>query len=405
VYLNARSFNGYSLWQLRTPLEEVKPVLRSLLQDELININFGDRHENAAILAFEPESTEMQLEKLETDALQRAYIYPSKSHLVNVVNQHEYSGLPFTLKLALGEPRLKFYSFELKVLEWYRNDPRYMYQNDDIEGLISVNDEYFESSTVKETDKIVLQTYGFSYTPDLSTRAVAVMLWYLSRLSAEHQQIWNANLLEDKFIPHPEYQRAVLGEFPENISVHAAFIEELYHINKMCEIIGWPTLFRENYEDNKPANFTFLIRPTASEFADYVLTLDHMMSENLNKDFFRKDLVLEREVPRKDGKIVVEQKGTIQLLEEWITTKFRISNMQQVEKCIEAFRVVRRLRQKPAHTIQSNTFDQKYIEQQRDLIFDAYNAIRILRLLISKHSKVLSYDIPEYLVEGKIVVL
>src|SRR5688572_12553489 len=57
-----------------------------------------------------------------------------------------------------------------------------------------------------------------------------------------------------------------------------------------------------------------LIRPTLREFNAFVHVLDKFMSENINKNFFGADVSPETERPRKDGKIVVTQKGTIQLL-------------------------------------------------------------------------------------------
>ncbi|MBL2669435.1 AAA family ATPase, partial [Klebsiella pneumoniae] len=76
--------------------------------------------------------------------------------------------------------------------------------------------------------------------------------------------------------------------------------------------IGKPELFRKDYSDDMPKEFGFLLRPTLSEFNNFMLLLDKMMSDNINKKFFEGDVELEIEKEREDGKIVVRPKGTIQ---------------------------------------------------------------------------------------------
>ena len=65
---------------------------------------------------------------------------------------------------------------------------------------------------------------------------------------------------------------------------------------------------------------------------------------------------------------------------------------------------VRKKRQKPAHAIDENVFDQCYFKEQRELIIGAYSAIKILRLLLENHPKVeaANIEIPAYLRDGKI---
>lgn len=62
--------------------------------------------------------------------------------------------------------------------------------------------------------------------------------------------------------------------------------------------------------------FGFLVRPTHSEFNDFVLMLDKVMSDNINKEFFRDDVASESEEERADGKVVVRAKGTVQMLDD-----------------------------------------------------------------------------------------
>jgi len=69
-----------------------------------------------------------------------------------------------------------------------------------------------------------------------------------------------------------------------------------------------------------------------------------------------------------------------------------------------AFRKVRKLRQKPAHSVQEDVFDQKYIKDQRKLMLDAYGAIRTIREILANHPNVKADppDIHEQLWKGEI---
>ncbi|MBA7483594.1 hypothetical protein ES707_19110 [subsurface metagenome] len=405
-YLQSGDFNGISIEELQTIVgltqKDLEVILIQLVHEEKISINFGDRHPNPYIKAFDPESKSEQIEKLKKYKLQYACVYPEKKHLQTVVNTNQYSGRPFTLKLALGEAQLSYLSFDLSVLEVYRNDPRYHYSTDDIQGWISISDRYYESEEVPESDQVLLESFSFSYDREFK-RTVAVFLIYLSRLSPEHQQIWNARLIEGTFTLHPEYALSVCGRFPENESVFTAFITELQVINEMCAAMGKPPLFHNDFKDKgKPREFSFLIRPTAKEFQDFVLILDKMLSDNINRDFFKGDVDLEDEITRSDGKIQVIQKGTIRLLEEWIKQKFPVEDSQPITDMIECFKEVRKIRQRPAHALDDNEFNQEFFKKQRDLIFKTYASLRALRLLLANHPKCKQIVILDWLYEGKI---
>lgn len=406
-YLNSQQFNGLPLRNIVPDLQleehELKDILFSLIQEDKISLVFGDLHPNPHIKAFREEPKEKQIEKLQASNLEFICAYPSRSHLQEVVNPAKYAGKPFTLRLALGEPQLSFEKFDLTVLEFYRNDPRYSYNNNDLSGSISVHDKYFESEEMLPSDKVLLTTFGFAYDSNLN-RAVAVFLRYLSNLSPEHQQIWNAKILKSDYKLHPDYFRmSILGDCPEGISIFDAFGEELHHINEMCKLMGRPPLFRNELgEDKKPKTFTFLIRPTSTEYNNFILLLDKAISENINRDFFLNEVEFEDEDIRSDGKVIIHQKGTIQILDEWLRLKFKTKDRKSIEEMIETFKEIRRLRQHPAHKIDDNVFDQEYIRQQRELMERAYTGVRLIRLIFEKHPKVKGYKIPDEIKSGKI---
>jgi len=407
-YLHVRNFNGYPGHHIHTqhgiPYEQIRNLFGSLVSDGRGTIVFGDLHPNPHIRAFADEAQDLQLQKLEAASLELACLFPSALHLAAVVSDTDYQDKPFTRELALGAGQLEFRSFDLSVLEIYRSDPRYHYDNDDVRGKICVTDEFYESDQMQEKDQVILETFGFSYDDEMN-RAVAAFLIYLSRLSPEHQQIWNSKRLPGKFRLHPDYYRnCILGDWAAGISVFDGFIEELKLVNQMCVAMNRPPLFRNTFEANRPRNFSFLVRPTQEEFNAFALTLDKMMSDNISKGFFMRDVPDETEETRDDGKIVVRQRGTIAMLEDWFSLKVRPTDPEPAAEMIAAFKKVRKLRQKPAHAVKPDVFDQRFFRDQRDLVIAAYTAVMTLRQFFAGHPLVRGADleIPHVLTEGKI---
>ena len=169
----------------------------------------------------------------------------------------------------------------------------------------------------------------------------------------------------------------------------------------MCKLIQQPPLFKNDYYEAKPRTFGFLIRPTLKEYCDFIHLLDKLISENLNKKFFVNVVASEQEQKRGDGKVVVRQKGTLQMLEEYLNTTFTPEDKQPMKEMIETFKEIRKLRQKPAHAIDDNIYDQKYIKAQRDLIIRAYSGIRLIRLILENNPQTKGYKIPDVIKSGK----
>lgn len=304
----------------------------------------------------------------------------------------------------MGDPQLDCRFFDLKVLEHYRNDPRYAYQTDDIQGSLSVRDKYYGSDQMKEHDQVLLQQFGFGYDENVTTRVVAVLLHDLDGLTAEHQQIWKANEVTGGYFPHPDFWRGVLGHWPERVSVFHAFIEELRQINEMSRLMERPPLFRRDFAGTgMPREFTFLIRPTLAEFNAFALLLDKLLSDNIDPAFFNGEVEMETLEPRGDGIMVAKPKGTITALKAWLEATVRFPDPSEKDAMIRRFRTVRQLRQKPAHAINENEFDQKYFRDQRELIVEAYAALRTLRLILANHPAVKGrHQVPDWLYRGEI---
>lgn len=393
-YIESDDFNGYPVSCLKKQFglnnEKAKTVIHDLIKSRHIDVMFGDIHPNAHIKAFSDTTAEKQIDTLkELEFSEDFCLYPSKETLAKTKSLNDYSQEPYRKQLATGCGQFDFCVFDLSVLECYRNDPRYYYQVNFISGKISVTNEHFESKSMAEHDKIVLETFGFAYDKDLN-RAVAVFLRYLYRLSPEHQQRWKGKELSGSYHLNPDYLNNSMGYWTQlKMPIFEAFNKEMITINEMAQLIGKPPLFKNTYQNNDyDKSFGFLLRPTQFAFNDFVLLLDKLMSDNLNHDFFNQDLDLKEDHLRKDGKVEVIKKGTIVLLREWLNLYFNPKDPEPLELMLSTFKKVRKLRQKPAHSIQEDEFNQKYLKDQRLLIDEAYDAVRTLRLVLAGHPEV-----------------
>lgn len=405
-YLNSRDFNGILSTELSRRLgrgyQEFLPPLRELISEKKLGILYEPRFINPSIIRESFESEDNQIERLNNLENELFCLYPRPAHLKKVVSCSDYTNEPYKLELALGCPQLEFRSFDPSVLEHYRNDPRYMYETDDISGHIC-----YDSEKMAERDKTMLESFGFSYNAG-DNRAVAVFLRYLVRLSPEHQQIWKAKELEGEYVLHPDYCRnAIMGDWREHESIFKAFLDELHLICQLTQGMGRPPLFRKDFgknRDSKPREFGVLIRPTLKEFNSFVHELDKMLSDNINKKFFQNEVPYEIEEARKDGRIKILDKGTLQILDDWVRAFCPDTDWAVWDDAIAAFRDVRKKRYRPAHVSEENAFDPKYFDQQRELMMRVYEGMRTLRMILQNHPKAISLDIdvPDYLREGKI---
>ncbi|ABM01994.1 diverged AAA-family ATPase containing protein [Psychromonas ingrahamii 37] len=405
-YFGSGNFNGMPIYRLADNFDiesdGFRSAIRAGIENEIITATF---HGNTHIRAFSGFKKEQLLEWFDSEKYPaHICLYPHQNVLKGSKLLDKYKDSPYELELAKGAGQLDYRTFDLSVLEYYRNDPRYSYETDFIHGSISIESEYFESELVPESDQILLKTFGFAYDKDFG-RYVAVFIRYLSDLSPEHQKVWAAKEIKGDIKLHPDYYASsIQGSWGTKISIFQAFVEELELINKMSKLIGKPELFRNSYCAQRPVEFGFLLRPTVSEFNDFVLLIDKMMSDNINKKFFEDDVPTESDEERDDGKIIVRAKGTIQILESWVNKYFHPQDPEPIDQMMMTFKKVRRLRQQPAHKVNTNVFDQGIFKKQRELVIDAYDAVRTLRMILANHPNVKNNppDINERLFKGEI---
>lgn len=222
-YLNSHDFNGISIWNLQNELNQdwffVRDIIKGLIKKELVGVIDEDADVNPHIIRVGFEPTNIQILKVEKDAPMHLCIYPRPKHLEQIVDRNKYNREPYKLCLALGEAQFKYRSFDLSVLEFYRNDPRYKYENNDIRGHI-----YHDSEDLAERDRVLLETFGFSYDESFN-RAVAVYLRYLCNLTPEHQTLWKSKEIQGNYKLHPDYFNNTLnGNWSGRIPICSAFL-------------------------------------------------------------------------------------------------------------------------------------------------------------------------------------
>jgi hypothetical protein len=407
-YLNSGDFNGLSVSSLLKQYgeKEIIRILHNLVENDFVSIVFGDFHPNPHIKTLPPEPKSEQLDKLGTSLLHNSCLYPTSKHLTSVVNVDNYRGKPFELCLALGEPQLTHKSFELSALEVYRNDPRYYYRYDDIEGHISVKDEYFLSDSMRDSDQVLLESFGFSKDTKKNIY-VAVFLRYLSMLSPEHQTIWKNKQIDIETSLHPDYYRiSILGLFPERLSLYQAVLLEIKTINEICNAIGRKPLFKNDFNDiQRPPEFGYLLRPTLHGYYEFVHLLDKMLSDNMDRDFFNNEVSFEFEETRNDGKIVVNQKNSIHILSDWLHDQFQTDDWSEIEDMLQTFKTVRKLRQPQAHAIKENEYDPQYTRRQQELMKKVYQGLKTLRIVLDLYQLGSDVIIDERLEKGLIWLL
>lgn len=392
-YLESGDFNGWGTFRLNHP-QEIQAII-GLIEDGLVDIITHEDDENIHIKRHDPRLPEIQVERLRVageSGSGHGCLYPTAEALRLNGVVHDATR-PYTSALREGAPQLDFRAFRLDVLEQYRNDPRYRYEVDDIHGTI-----YREQPNVDEYHK-----FGFAFDADVN-RYVAAFLRYLADLSPEQQQSWRRFQVDGEFGLHPDYYRtSILGLFPKRVSVFDAFLEEKRIINEMCARMGKPSLFQSDFEAyRRPAGFGFLIRPTRAEFSAFSLLLDQLLSDDMNRAFFRGDIEMDERGRMDDGQEIVRPKGTIRLLDEWIDENFRTDDEDFKRDLLTGFRTVRQARNRRAHRVEDNLFDEAYYQQQRELISDAYTSVRTLRQCFANHPRCRNVDVPDWLFEGRI---
>jgi hypothetical protein len=406
-FLESSDFNGISFnvlaQQLCLSVDEMDQALQAALTSGAVELSFASKTSNPHIKRLAAETVEVQRALLDTEDKRGICVYPNPATMPVVIGQ-TYDDRPYTKRLALVEAQLVPLFFELVVLERYFRDPRFECWFGDSNGNITIGDNAYLSEETPERDKVSFK-FGIGYDPK-RTRVVVVFLYELAALSPEHQQAFRAVEVKEPCVMNSAYERAAIwGLWGEYESVYHAFIQEQVEINRLCERIGKPSLFKQTFEDrDRPLGFNPMLRPTEKEYQEFMHLLDKMLSDNINREFFRRDIPLEEDVERKDGRIEVRQLNTITLLERWFSKRYRTSDGEDVSKQIVAsLRSVRKARQPAAHAIQENVYNSSLPGLQDEILGESKQGLTMIRLALTSHPRAKGYAAPEWLDGDKIV--
>jgi hypothetical protein len=299
---------------------------------------------------------------------------------------------------------LKLVYFDIQVLERYFEDPKYLIFYSDYRGSIVIDDKYVD----EDADRIeYLKDFGLAHKKDnFYERAIVTFAGDLMKLPSKMQSHFYSYYLknQDDYFPNDGFvKNLVLGEWVDDISIYQALTMEIHYINKMCSAIGIPQMFLKEFpfdascQNERPSDFHVLLMPTEKKYYDFVITLEKMITSNLNINTFLTPACLITPVEREDcnGKI----KGSLTLLAEWFTQNVRFANIDDDIKL--PLRELIKERQTPAHKIIVNKYDKTYWKKQNEFMQRVYIAVRNIRLLLANHPLCKDVIIPDYLYDGE----
>lgn len=331
-------------------------------------------------------------------------VYPSPKYLTINRNIDAFQRSPYTRELALASPQLSAKYFDIDVLERYAKDPRFRFSLKDYSGEISYAVDSNQVSLVKPQDEIFLKTFGLGMDRD-ENKVVVVFLRYLKGLKESHQLYWQSYENNNGCLMFKDYNETSLkGGWPTTRSIYAAFIEEQRTLNELSKSIFEIPIFLKTFEEKKrPKDFTFLFIPTSINYNNFVLLFDKMISENINKDFFKRSGFETFEtITLSNGQIERKMKNTLRLFEEWLSAEY--TTIEPIGDLFTPFKKIRVERQTPAHRISENSFDKKFLSKQAEMIKDAYYSMKYLRMIFQKHPSAFNVEIPAWLDNGDISI-
>ena len=318
-------------------------------------------------------------------------LYPTAQSIAESIDLSTYDDQPFTKLMVLANPKLLLVPFRLDVLEYYQRDPRYEFRFSGRSGWIQMLDEYRDH--LEESDKVDV-SFGLGYDEE-GDRVVVVYLYRLDRLSGKLQRIWKEFLVDGQVKVSEDYVTATLdGQPVEANSVYDAIVFEQVEINKLFELLERVPLFRETYEEQRPPQFSFFVKPTQGSYDNFIHLLDKMLSDNMNITSFGGDVARLERVEFDNGEFESRPKGSISMLEEWLSLRYPTASPEDRLAIVKPLREVRSLRQRPAHKIIEDKYDKQFYKRQDELVWKVYEALHNLRCLLATDPSVTCYEPP-----------
>ncbi len=399
-YLKSRDHNGLPVSAFtEDESEETRTWIREVAIDSRFTVLNDSIACNPHILRHEIDKEQVDLDSYNDSSLHHTVIFPSSDLLRSNVPGHQNITNPFSRELDLGKSQLEFYFFQSAVLEKYVSDPRFNVQYDGIRG--SVGAEYTDDGkpVVGAAHDAYLKSFGKAILKSSRIPCICAILRDLQELNKYEQMHWEQHRIHEESLPHPDiYKNWILGDWGEYTSIEDAVFDEIKLVNQMCLAIGWPTLFRNDFEGNRPIEFYLLMRPTKRKFDRFIETSDKILSDNIQNSFFKNN-PHRIDMKNDDGK----DKGTILLLDEWLRKHFRTSDYSPVDEINLNMKSIRKLRNSSAHRIQQDEYDESIWADRLEYIKNIYQVVRNIRLMFACHKDGKSVEIPFYLVDGKFI--
>lgn len=399
-YLSSSDFNGLYVHVLS---ENDEKETKQLIEDGAIEVVTVNDYMNPHIRPWSPQtSRKEQVEAIE-DLSKQEYgvcLYPTRQAMASIPLGEKYEERPYSKSMARGSGTLDVVYFRMDVLEGYRNDPRFSFIFDDFGVDTSVTEETYNNEGGDSPDAIIMRHIGYAYdlsnydaeNPESSSinRYACAFVGDLAKLTPEHQMQWKAREVKDVhgIYPHPAWWKARMGYWEDNVGPFERIVFELRSINKLSINIYGQPLFKVT---DRPRDFGWILRASKKDFDDFVLIFDKMLSDNL----IAKTLTtMGVDTKNEDGNPL----GTLKRLE-----LFLISKGNDAEACQQLLRPliqVRKLRQRPAHSIAENITDGRLIDKQIRLLHEVIETLSDLRKFWQKHPSNASWTEPDYIKTG-----
>ena len=208
---------------------------------------------------------------------------------------------------------------------------------------------------------------------------------------------------ENYYINSSFYKNTILGQWTDKISVYDAILDEMKLINKLCNNMKLPKLFKiefsnESYEE-RPDYYRMMFLPTLKNYHDFVMVLEKMFVDNINVDTFKAKGVGLKTVNPYDKK---GKKASIRMFSEWLDLNIINGDMKPI---IQVLKDIRKERQLPAHKIIENEYSKEFYKKQDELIKKVYRSMTCIRLLLSNHPVNRNIKIPSDLKNQENIVL
>ncbi len=152
-----------------------------------------------------------QLKKIESDGFSGC-LYPTPE-LLKELKAGVGKKSPYTRELMKGVPQLSFRFFDIRMVEWYRNDPRFKYKTDDIHCQIYQRADTKVKGLKIRKDDFEFFRFGFAYNSE-KNRAIVAFIWDLYKLPYELQIEMKKHELEGDYKLHKGfYETSIRGDF------------------------------------------------------------------------------------------------------------------------------------------------------------------------------------------------